>query len=97
MFEVRTTCAPVNIGVKGFVNPREVVGVQSRGKGRESGEAARDSFTGVKKRLGSRQFKHWVPNRTKRKLMLGEDIGLEDTVSPRAFYPSREVLLQEHV
>jgi hypothetical protein len=30
---------------------------------------------------GPRRYKHWIPNRSKRKLMLGEDIGLEDMVS----------------
>jgi hypothetical protein len=65
------SCAPENTVVKGLVNPREDAGVKSGGQGRVSGEASRGRFAGVKKGLGPRQFKHWVPNRTKRKLMLG--------------------------
>jgi hypothetical protein len=31
--------------------------------------------------IGFGRTKHWIPNRNKRKLMLGEDVGLADTVS----------------
>jgi hypothetical protein len=62
-------------------NPREVAGVQSGGPGRVSGGVPRGRPAGEKMGTGPQRYKHWIPNRTKRKLTLGEDIGLEDTVS----------------
>jgi len=67
--------------VKGSADHREGAGMKSGGMGRGSGEGPKGRFTGVKKSQGSRLFKHWVLNHSKRKLMLGEDVGLEDTIS----------------
>jgi len=67
--------------VKGFADHREGAGTKSGGLGRGSGEDPKDRFTSVKKSEGLHLFKHSVPNRSKRKIMLGEDVRLEDTVS----------------
>jgi hypothetical protein len=46
-----------------------------------TGDVTRGNFERKTSVTGSRRVKPWIPNRSKRKLMLGEDIGLEDTIS----------------
>jgi hypothetical protein len=57
--------APVDFVVKGLVNYREGAGMKSGGLGRGFGKGPKGRFTGLKKIQGSRQFKQWIPNRTK--------------------------------
>lgn len=59
------TCTLGNSGVKYYVNFSVGAGGKSRDKRGVSGVVNRASLSGVKKRHGSCQYRHWVPNRSK--------------------------------
>jgi hypothetical protein len=79
--ESRESCCETTSGRSLCVYKRGMSGVRSGGTGRASGGLNRAILGRKPIFTGGSRVKAWILNCSKRKLMLGEDIGLEDTVS----------------